>query len=128
MGIFKGAKNFMKKIYTLGIIFIILISFISAEICEGVIIDGGIRGRQGLSYGSIQYAFDSLNVTIRNSTKYNVNFGGSMLFLDKNYNVIARAELLTAKIKRYSSRKYKAFFSEGTGNDAKKARYLEWEF
>ena len=51
-----------------------------------------------------------------------------MLFLDKNYKVIARAELLTAKVKRHSSRKYKAFFSEGTGNDAKRARYLEWEF
>ncbi len=100
----------------------------AAGICEGVIVDGAIRGKHGLSYASISYSFDSVNVTIRNSTKYNVNFGGSMLFLDKNYKVLARAELLSAKIKRYSSRNYKAFFSEGTGNDAKRARYLEWEF
>ena len=118
----------MKKINILKIISLLIFSFMLAGICEAVIIDGSIRGRQGLSYGSIQYSFNSLNVTIRNSTKYNVNFGGSMLFLDKNYKVIARAELLTAKIKRHSSRKYKAFFTEGTGNDAKSARYLEWEF
>lgn len=113
----------MKKL-----IFVLMILLTVAGICEGVIVDGAIRGKNGLSYGSISYSFDSLNVTIRNSTKYNVNFGGSMLFLDKNYKVIARAELLAAKVKRYSSRKYKAFFSEGTGNDAKRARYLEWEF
>ena len=113
----------MKKI-----IFVVLLSLALAGVCEAVIVDGAVRGKSGLSYGSISYAFDSLNVTIRNSTKYNVNFGGSMLFLDKNYRVIARAELLTAKIKRHSSRKYRAFFSEGTGEEAKKARYLEWEF
>lgn len=113
----------MKKI-----ILVVLLSLALAGVCEAVIVDGAVRGKSGLSYGSISYAFDSLNVTIRNSTKYNVNFGGSMLFLDKNYRVIARAELLTAKIKRHSSRKYRAFFSEGTGEEAKKARYLEWEF
>ena len=110
------------------IILVVLLSLALAGVCEAVIVDGAVRGKSGLSYGSISYAFDSLNVTIRNSTKYNVNFGGSMLFLDKNYRVIARAELLTAKIKRHSSRKYRAFFSEGTGEEAKKARYLEWEF
>ena len=116
----------MRKI--IRIVIMLVISLMLYGICEAVIRDGSIRGKSGLSYGSISYSFDSLNVYIRNSTKYNVNFGGSMLFLDKNYRVIARAELLTAKIKRRSSRKYKAFFSEGTGEEAKKARYLEWEF
>ena len=109
-------------------IFAILISLTLAAACEAVIIDGAIRGKSGFSYSSIAYSFDSLSVTIKNSSKYNRDFGGTMLFLDKNYRVIARAELLKAKIKRHSSRKYKAFFSEGTGEDAKHARYLEWEF
>ena len=99
-----------------------------AGISEAVIKNGAIRGKNGLSYGSITYSFKSLNVTIHNSTKYNVNFGGTMLFLDKNYKVIARAELLTGKIKRHSSRTYKAFFSEGSGHEAQSAKYLEWEF
>ncbi|MBQ7196195.1 MAG: hypothetical protein IJS40_02160 [Synergistaceae bacterium] len=116
----------MKLKIKFAIALVFLLSLVA--ICEGVILDGAIRGKNGLSYSAISYGFDSISVTIRNSTKYNVNFGGTMLFLDKNYKVLARAELLTAKIKRRSSRKYKAFFSEGTGNDAKRARYLEWEF
>ena len=109
-------------------VIVLVISLMLCGICEAIIRDGSIRGKSGLYYGSINYSFDGLNVVIRNSTRYNVNFGGSMLFLDKNYRVIARAELMTAKIKRSSSRKYKASFVEGTGEEAKKARYLEWEF
>ena len=105
-----------------------LISLTLTISSEAVVLDGSIRGKDGFSYSSIAYSFDSLSVTIRNSSKYNRNFGGTMLFLDKNYKLVARAELLNAKIKRHSTRKYKAFFSYGTGNDAKKARYLEWEF
>ena len=97
-------------------------------VSEGVIRDGGIRGKNGLSFGSIHYEFGNVSVVINNGNGYNVNFGGSMLFLDKNYKVVARAELLSAKIKRHSSRKYKAFFSYGSGNEAKSAKYLEWEF
>ena len=97
-------------------------------ISEAVIRDEGIRGKKGISYGSIRYSFESLSIVIRNSNPHNVNFGGSMLFLDKNYRVIARAELLSATIKRHSSRQYKAFFSEGSGNEAQAAKYLEWEF
>lgn len=97
-------------------------------ISEAIIRNGGIRGKSGLSFGSVKYSFGSLSVVIRNRNAHNVNFGGTMLFLDKNYRVIARAELLTAKIKRHSSRTYKAYFSEGSGNEAQAAKYLDWEF
>lgn len=107
---------------------VLAILLVLTGISEALIRDGGIRGKKGLSFGSISYEFESLSVTIRNANPHNVNFGGSMLFLDRNYHVIARAELHTAKIKRRSSRRYKAFFSEGTGNEAQSARYLEWEF
>ncbi|MBQ7151562.1 MAG: hypothetical protein IJR94_04830 [Synergistaceae bacterium] len=102
--------------------------FLFLGVGESVVLDGPIRGKAGLSYSSISYSFDSLNVVIRNRTKYNLNFGGAMLFLDKNYELVARAELRPAKIKRHSSRNYKGFFSKGSGNEAKAARYLEWEF
>ena len=106
----------------------LVVLLVLSGISEALIRDGGIRGKSGLSFGSISYSFDSLSLTIRNSNSHNVNFGGSMLFLDKNYRVIARAELMTEKIKRRSSRRYKAFFSEGSGNEAQAAKYLEWEF
>ncbi len=116
----------MRRVYKFAAV--IALSLMLAGISEAVIRNGGVRGKKGISYGSISYSFDSLSVVIRNSNHHNVNFGGSMLFLDKNYRVIARAELLSATIKRNASRKYKAFFSEGSGNEAQAAKYLEWEF
>ena len=114
----------MKKVFAVAVMAVMILAGIS----EAVIKDGAIRGKSGLSFSAISYTFKGLSVTVRNSTKYNVNFGGTMIFLDKNYNVIAKAEILTAKIKRHSSRKYSGFFSYGTGEEAKSARYLEWEF
>ena len=116
----------MRRSFTIAAALSVLIVF--AGISEALIRDGAIRGKNGLSFGSISYDFESLSLTIRNSNSHNVNFGGSMLFLDKNYRVIARAELMTAKIKRRSSRRYKGFFVEGSGNEAQSAKYLEWEF
>ena len=114
----------MKRIFAVALMSVMILAGIS----EAVIKDGAIRGKSGLSFGSIAYTFNGLSVTVRNSTKYNVNFGGTMIFLDKNYRVLAKAELLTAKIKRHSSRRYSGFFSYGTGEEAKRAKYLEWEF
>ena len=116
----------MRKLYQFAAVLIVSVMF--AGISEAVIRNGSIRGKSGISYGSISYSFESLSVVIRNSNAHNVTFGGSMLFLDRNYRVIAKAELLSATIKRHSSRKYKAFFSSGSGNEAQAAKYLEWEF
>ena len=116
----------MRQVYRFVMVLVVLAVF--AGNSEAVIRDGGIRGKSGLSYGSISYSFRSLNVVIRNRNSHNVDFGGSMLFLDRNYRVIARADLLPAKIKRNSSRQYKGFFSKGSGNEAQRAKYLEWEF
>ena len=116
----------LRRVYRFAAVFVILAALVGVS--EAVIRNGSIRGKSGLSYGSISYSFKSLNVVIRNSNRHNVDFGGSMLFLDRNYRVIARAEILPAKIKRRSSRQYKAFFSKGSGHEAQKAKYLEWEF
>lgn len=116
----------MRRSFTLAATLSLLLLLVVSS--EALIRDGAIRGKSGLSFGGISYTFDGLSLTIRNSNPHNVNFGGSMLFLDRNYRVIARAELMTAKIKRRSSRRYKGFFVEGSGNEAQSAKYLEWEF
>ena len=116
----------MRRRFKLALAVLILILF--SGMSEALIRYGNIDRKPGLSFGGLQYNLRSLNVTISNRTKYNVNFGGTMLFLDKNYRVIAKAELLNAKIKRRSSRQYRAFFTEGNGREAESAKYLRWEF
>ena len=107
----------MKRIFRFAAVLAVLA--VLAGGAEAVIRSGSIRGKKGLSFGSVSYS---------NKNPYNVNFGGSMLFLDKNYRVIARAELRTAGIRRKGFRRYRAFFTRGSGNEAQAAKYLEWEF
>ena len=116
----------MKKGFSFAAMILAVLVF--AGTSEALIRDGSLRVKNGLSFSAVSYTFKGLSVTIRNPSKYNVNFGGTMVFLDRSYRVIAKAELLTAKIKRRSSRRYHGFFSYGTGEEAKRARYLEWEF
>ena len=112
----------MKRAFAVAVIIVMILSGIGEAVIRA------IRGKNGLSFSAISYTFKGLSVTVRNSTKYNVNFGGTMIFLDRNYRVIAKAEILSAKIKRHSSRRYNGFFSYGSGENAKNATYLEWEF
>ena len=124
--IFTGSDKNMRRISR----FIIIIAVILAlsGVSHALIRDGAIRGRKGLSFSNVKYAFDNVTLTVSNGTKYNVSFGGSMLFLDRHHRVVARAEVMKGKIKRHSSRRYKAFFTQGSGNEARSASFLEWEF
>lgn len=93
-----------------------------------VIRNGSIQGKAGLSYGFMGYTFNTVELTITNRNSHSITFGGTMIFLDKNYRVVARADLMSAVIKRRSSRRYRAHFSEGSGETAKAAKYIRWEF
>ena len=120
----------MRKRFNFALVIMILFMLfgVSTGMSEALIRYGNINRKPGLSFEGLQYSFRRLNVTVRNRTKYNVNFGGTMIFMEKNYKIIAKAELLNARIKRHSSRTYKAFFTYGSGHEAERAKYLEWEF
>lgn len=109
-------------------LFALAIMLVLAGESHAVLRNGSIQGRDGLYYGFMAYSFGSVDVTITNRNNTNAVFGGTMIFLDKNYRVIARAELRQATISRRSSKKYKAFFSYGSGNEAQAAKYIRWEF
>ena len=116
----------MKRIYKFALVMTMILAL--SGVSHAVLRNGRIQEKAGLSYGFMAYSFDSVNVTITNRNSHNVTFGGTMIFLDKNYKVTAKAELMSATINRRSSRKYKAFFSDGNGETAKKAKYIRWEF
>ncbi len=116
----------MGRKFKCALVIVMLMSF--AGTSHAVLRNGSIQGKAGLSYGFMAYSFGSVDVVITNRNGHNVTFGGTMVFLDKNYRVVAKAELMHGTIKRRSSRKYKAFFSEGSGNEAQSAKYVRWEF
>ena len=116
----------MRRKYKCALVLVIVL--ICAGTGHAVLRNGNIEGKAGLSYGFMAYSFGSVDVTVMNRNGHNVTFGGTMIFLDKNYRVVAKAELLNGTITRRSSRKYKAFFSEGNGETAKNAKYVRWEF
>ena len=116
----------MRRVSRFIIILVLILAL--AGVSHALVRDGAIRGKKGLSFSNVNYAFDNVTLTVSNSTKYNVSFGGSMLFLDRHHRVVARAEVMKGKIKRHSSRRYKAFFTLGSGNEARTASFLEWEF
>lgn len=109
------------------VIITILILSITVE-AFGFIRDGAVPNKKGLSFSSISYQFKELKITIRNRNHYNVNFGGTMIFLDRHHREVARAEILTKKIKRNSSRRFNGIFVKGSGNEASSASFLVWEF
>lgn len=95
---------------------------------EAVVREGAIEGRPGFSFRNLIYEWDHLLVEIVNGTPRNVSFGGTMLFLNRYGETVARAELLPEKVKRKSSRRFKGRFVQGSGEEASKAVRLMWLF
>ena len=116
--------SFLKK---QGALAALLLLFWAAA-AGAVVRDGIVPGRSGLSFHGVTYHFGHLFVNVANQTAQNVIFGGSMLFLDRHYRPVARAELLPEKIKRRSTRRYRAVFTLGSGHEAAAASHLVWEF
>ena len=101
---------------------------VGAGPAEAVVREGVIEGRPGFSFRNLIYKWGHLFVDIVNGTQRNVSFGGTMLFLDRYGETVARAELLPEKVKRNSSRRYRGRFVEGSGEEASKAVRLMWLF
>ena len=116
------------KLKSYAIVFLSVLFFSISQNASAFIRDGIINGRSGLSFSNVSYQFKTLNLTIKNRNKINVNFGGTMIFLDRHYREVARAEILTKKIKRHSSRRFQGSFVKGSGNEAASASHLVWEF
>ncbi len=115
-----------KNIFGFSVTIIFVIIFASCAF--GFIRDGAVSGREGLSFSSVAYQFDYMYVTIRNRNHSNVNFGGTMIFLDRNYREVARADIPNLKIKRNSSRRFRGVFVKGSGHEAASASHVIWEF
>jgi hypothetical protein len=82
----------------------------------------------GFRFENLVYDWDKVALDVVNTTTDIRKFGGTMVFLDRNGRPLARAELLPRKIDGLRSERYAAFFVEGSGETARRAMRVRWDF
>ncbi len=120
----------IKKSTRLAFLSVFLFAFLSV-FCgnsSAVLKEADIEGRPGLSFKNIIYGWDSLFVDIVNMTPHNLDFGCTMVFINKYGEPIARAEILPERLEHRSVKRYIGRFVLGSGEEAKRAVNLLWEF
>lgn len=95
---------------------------------RGVVRDGSIESVPGLEFENLVYFWDRVMVSVINTYPQNVRFGGTMVFLDRRGRHLARANLLPQYIAGQNSRRYTARFVEGSGEAARRASKIIWDF
>ena len=93
-----------------------------------VVKDGRIEGVPGFRFENVVYAWDKIFIDVVNMTNRNLTFGGTMIFLYRRGTPVASVRLLPAKVVHDSVRRYKAHFLEGTGETARRAARVFWDF
>jgi hypothetical protein len=94
----------------------------------GVVRDGRVEDVPGVRFENMLYTWSSLSIDVVNMTNRNMTFGGTMTFLDSRGRPVARVRLLPKKILHDSVERYKGYFVEGTGETARRASRILWEF
>jgi hypothetical protein len=94
----------------------------------GVVMDGRVEDVPGVRFENMLYAWDSLAIDVVNMTNQNMMFGGTLTFFDRRGRPVASARLLPKKIIHDSVERYRGYFVEGTGETARRASRILWEF
>ena len=89
---------------------------------------GRIEAVPGFLFENIVYAWDKLTLDVVNITSSNRFFEGTMVFLDRRGRQVARANLLPRKIVGQRSERYIAYFEAGSGETARRALRVIWDF
>ena len=87
-----------------------------------------IEETTGLQFENLVYAWNKVELDVVNITSDNRLFGGTMIFLDRRGRPLASASLLPKKIPARKSERYIAYFVEGSGESAKRASKIIWDF
>ena len=90
--------------------------------------DKSIENVAGLGFENIVYSWNKVILDVVNTTPNNITFGGTMIFLDRRGKPIAKASLLPKKVPALKTERYTAYLIEGTGEMARRATRVIWEF
>ena len=82
----------------------------------------------GFRFNNLVYAWDKLTLDVVNTTSETKLFSGKMIFLDRRGRPLATASLLPNKVTGMRSERYTAYFIEGSGEAARRAASIIWDF
>ena len=82
----------------------------------------------GLRFENLVYAWSKVELDVVNTTSDNVFFWGTMIFLDRRGKPLAGASVVPKTIAGLKKERYTAFFVEGSGEAARRAVRVIWDF
>jgi len=87
-----------------------------------------IEAVPGFRFENLVYFWDKVMLDVV-STTCNVSvFEGTMVFLDRRGRIVARATLLPRRIASRGTQRYNAYFINGSGETARRASRVLWDF
>jgi len=87
-----------------------------------------IEAVPGFRFENLVYSWNKVMLDVVNTTSSNNSFEGTMIFLDRRGKTVARANLLPRNIAARRSQRYNAYFVEGSGETARRALRVLWDF
>ena len=82
----------------------------------------------GFRFDNLVYAWNKVELDVENTTTEAKPFSGTMLFLDHRGRLLASASLLQKKIAGLRTERYTAYFVKGSGESARRAARIIWDF
>ena len=86
-----------------------------------------IEAVYGFRFGNLVYSWSNVTLDVVNVTSGNRTFEGTMVFLDRRGRILARAGLLPRNIAGRGTLRYNAYFTEGSGETARRAVRVIWD-
>ena len=115
------------RIFCVGVAFVLALAFSEAA-HAAVRYSSKIEKVQGFRFENFIYAWNKVELDVVNTTSDTKLFGGKMIFLDRRGKPLASASLLPKKVSGLQSERYTAYFVEGSGEAARRATSIIWDF
>jgi len=97
-------------------------------VADAVVRHRRIETVQGFRFENLIYSWDKVILDVVNTTSGVRSFEGAMIFLDRRGRTVARANLLPRSIAPQRTQRFNAYFIEGSGETARRATRVLWDF
>ena len=115
------------RVFCVGVALVLALTFSEAA-HAAVRYSSKIEKVRGFRFENLIYAWNKIELDVVNTTSDTRLFEGTMIFLDRRGRPLASASLLPKKVPALKSERYTAYFIEGSGEAARRAASIIWDF